>query len=321
MLEELQRVKPAVDNMAVDERSYILVKDGKMYATDSRMTVEVETSVQGEFVAHCKTLSDVLAVMNPESIKVNPKTITLKDGALRAQLATLPIETIAPITPGEGHDIDVTTDLCDALSMAKAFMSDDMRRPWACGVRFFNGKLYATNNISIIRVDVLGMDDTVADFILPFWFVDYITKRVQAPRSIRVEDDALTAFYTDGWVRTIRVDEEMPDVIMTLADGADASFELTREWKALFFKTLTLSKLSDSVIIAGDSIRSGSDVATLEAAVKSMTEKDTLWHPQFVSPVITVASHFDVANYPDAAPFIVQHGPHVIARGVVLGKV
>lgn len=312
MLDELRRVKPAVDAMAVDEHSYVLVDDGFIYANDSRMIAAARTKVKGTFLAPCAQLSTVLGVVSADSIKVRDHSILLQEGSITATIKTQPPENFKLLAPPVGTTpLDEAT--FNALRAARAFMSDDRARPWACALRLYDGAIYVTNNISAVRFDAPAIPSNV-DLLVPDWLVKYVAAQPDAPLSFGYSDKQIAFHYADGWVSSVPISGEMPDKVLELTEEADASFELSDEWKDAYRRVCLVAH--ETVVIGPGTIRSGTDIVELSSATASPVEDETIWHPKFLSLVVDIASHFDAQEYPRPASF---KGPG--CRGVIMGKV
>lgn len=307
LLSSFKKVKQAVVSADAGALSHVLVKDGRIYATDSRMTCSAPTDVADTFMVPGRELEKALTILGEKHrLKVEETKIIVSEGTRRVTINTIP-PSEAWVAKLEGEFTEVPKGFRSALRVAAPFMSDDKTKVWACAVRIKNDRLYATNNVSLVAVECEGWAQGV-DATLPDWVVNYILEREDAVTEIAVGDTFVCFKFADGsWLRSTRLSQEMPDMVPEkLAEFFAAlghpEFALTDDWRRAYATVVQLS--DESVTIAPGHISAGKGQAQVVAEVDSPVEEDTVWHPKFLGKVISASTHFDPRHYPKPATFV-----------------
>lgn len=112
-----------------------------MEATDA---IPAEVGEPGEITVSADKLADIARNLPPESLaafKLNGDRLAVTSGRSRFSLATLPADKFPQLWADEWpHTFDVDAQqLADMLSAVAYAQSDEVTRPWLCGVRFENG--------------------------------------------------------------------------------------------------------------------------------------------------------------------------------------
>lgn len=320
LLSSFKKVKGACVNGHLGALSHVLVKDGWMLATDSRMTAGAPCSVEETFMVPGAELEKALTILGEQhKLKVDEGKIIVSEGSRRVTITTLDPSVGSSIVQAEGAFAPVPKHFRSKLQTAASFMSEDKTKVWACSVRIRGEHLFATNNVSLIRIDCEGWDAAL-DVTLPDWIVEYVLGRDESVTEVAVEPTFVCFKFADGsWVRSTRLSQEMPDMVPDKLQEfldmlGDPDFAISDEWRRAWG---TVTQLSDeSVTIAPDRLQAGKGQALVVAEVPSPVEDDTIWHPKFLGKVISVATHFDPRHYPKPAAF---KGTGL--TGVIAGKV
>lgn len=321
LLSSFKKVKGACVNGHLGALSHVLVNRGQMLASDSRMTACAPCSVAETFMVPGQELEKALTILGEQhKLKTDDTKIVVSEGSRRVTISTLdPATSATHFAMLEGDFTPVPKHFRAKLEVASRFMSDDKTKVWACSTRILGDHLFATNNVSLIRVDCKGWERSV-DVSLPDWLVEYVLSREDPVTEIAVEQNFVAFMFADGsWVRSTRLSQEMPDMVPEkLAELYEAlgepTFALSDEWRRAWG---TVTQLADeSVTIAPGHLLAGKGQAQVVAEVESPVQEDTVWHPKYLGKVISAATHFDPRYYPKPATF---KGNEVL--GVIAGKI
>ena len=314
-LDAYLKVKAAVAPNDTSHLSHICIRNGMMFATNSRMTAAAEVSFEDTFMVPAREFYQAITVLGEEDLKlaVKENSIVISKSRRRVTIETLNPENFVYHMP-EGDPMPVPPEFVTALRAVYKFMSDDRTKPWANAVRVKDGYLYATNNIVVVR-SPCGSWLREIDITLPSWVVEYIVSRDVELQFISFMQHSVSFNWADNsWVRSSRLTVEMPDVVIDLLDKlTPVVFEISQEWRDAFS---TVIQLSDDVLhICPDRIKAGKGHALIEAEVDSPVQEDTMWHPKYLNLVMEAATHFDPGSWPQPCCWKGEN-----CEGLVIGR-
>ena len=313
LLSQFKKVKAAIDSNDYTALTYVTIKGGWMKATDSRMTLAVPIELDLDVMVPGAEFEKALTVLGEDCvIEQKDQSIVVKQGRRRITINTLVPEDRTDFEP-VGEMQHIHSSFIDGLKTCAPFMSDDYSKMYACTIHVKDGKLFATNNVSIVEYAVEACPDI--DVGLPEWFVKYILSRTERARFISATDKAICVWFDDhSWIRSSRIVNEMPEMVFSIIDKhAVADIEVTEGWRDSFN---TVIKMSNEVVTIGaERMEAGIGQAVLVDDVETAVDCDTHWNPKFMAPVVKLATHIDLTPYPEPCAW---HGEGV--RGLVMGR-
>lgn len=310
------KVKSAVAPNDDTYLSHICVRDGMMFATDSRMTAAAEVEFDGTFLAPAQEFYKAMTILGETDSKLTIKdqdSIVISKSRRRVTISTLDPEDFQYNLP-DGDVIMIPDGFVEALKKVAPFMSDDRTKAWANSVRVKGNNVYATNNITLASSTFSNWDRDV-DITLPDWVVKYIISRDVKLLAMSYKENSVSFNWEDNsWVRSLRLTEEMPDVVLALMDKiGDVEFAITPEWKDAF---TTVAMMSDDIVrICDDRIKAGKGKALIECEVSSPVAEETLWHPRYMELVVNACTHFDPGDWPKPCSW---KGENI--KGLIVGR-
>ena len=314
-LDAYLKVKAAVAPNESSHLSHICVKSGMMFATNSRMTAAAEVDFKDTFMVPATEFFKAVTILGEEGLKLVVKEgkIVVSKSRRRVTIQTLNPDDFTYHLP-DGDPLQVPVDFVKALKAVYKFMSDDRTKAWANAVRVKNGRVYATNNITVAQSDCGEWAQDV-DITLPNWVVEYVVSRDVELQYMSFTDTSVSFNWADNsWVRSSRLSQEMPDMVVELTDRIEeVDFELSPEWKKAFDTVIQLA--DDMMHICPDKIKAGKGHSLVEAEVESPVEEETMWHPKYLQIVLQHATHFDPSKWPAPCSW---KGPE--SKGLVIGR-
>jgi len=316
-LEAYGKVKAAVAANEESHLSHICVREGMMFATNSRMTAAAEVDFDGSFMVPAKEFYQAITVLGEDGCKVKVKDeskLVVYKSRRRVTIATLDQKDFAYNLP-EGELLAIPRGFVDALRSVYKFMSDDRTKAWANAVRVKGNSVYATNNITLAcsSFDEWGSD---VDITIPDWVIEYIVTRQAELQYMSFMPNSVSFNWSDNsWVRSARLSQEMPEVVLDLiAKIEEPEFELSQDWLDAF---RTVTQMSGDVLhICPDKIRAGKGHASIEAEVASPVDlEETMWHPKYLELVVAQATHFDPGAWPKPCSWKGDN-----CRGLIVGR-
>ena len=315
MQEALSWVKDALTSKAVSpELTHYLVRDGRIYATDGRMTASHLFPSKETFCVSGAEFEAVIArANNNTSIELGDGCIVVHSGRLRGTIKTIdPKDWFCPVV-GESR-IVIPSRLLPALKQLRPFISDNASRPWALCVRAAVDTLYATNNVSAVAVPEIDLDGV--NVLIPYWAVDFVLSRDGVTHW--EHGDGYVAFHwaSGAWMRTqLMNDEYPPQVEEIIGKGGVANHAIRPEWKAAFEEACGL--IEDVLVLHPDKMTGINKNLNVEIAAETLapTLGYSAWVPKFLAPVIACATHWQPDTYPGPTPF---RGDGII--GVIVGR-
>lgn len=309
----IKKISSAVASKHVNVTfTHYVFKGGRVYASDGRVTASCPVPYEFDAAVSASDLEAALSRMDDPSIAYDEGLLTLKQGRMRASIKTLSTDAISHPEPEVTWE-EVPPTFVDTLLKVRPFISENASRPWALCAYIHEGHVYATNNVVLARAPISGN----LEGLLPVWAIDFLGSREERPTEVGGCDNHIAFRWADGsWVRAQLVSDAFPvaavDMLTTLQEARGAP--LTDEWKDAVRYVASLS--GNEIRISKDGIRGARSVMNADVTIETAVDDETSWHPQFLLPVLDVASHWDLAMYPHPSPWF---GPGV--EGLIVGRV
>ena len=301
----------------VQHFTHYRVEDGEIRAYDGRMLASHPFPYDGTFLApgtEFEAILDRMTEANPD-IKETETGIRISSGRFRGDVRTLPMTEFPELPIGDDW-LPFPDDLLDVFADMTRFISDNATKVWAMGIAIVDGRLYATNNVSMAfadRPETAGMKA-----ILPVWAVQFAIDRREGLKEWQVHEGYCAFRWDNGaWMRTQLMVGEIPDMMPKMAEEMEqATFEITPEWRHAYDLVTGVSK--ESIHLHADRIIGSTDHSDVEHEAESPlpeSQDHSTWSVRYLNNVISVATHWQPDNWPKPATF---HGERV--RGLLVGR-
>lgn len=299
-----------------------LVKQGMIYASDGRLSVGHPYPGKETFLVPGDEFEALIGRLPSDpTIKVMPDQIEVKAGRLRGGIRTLNVDDWGYPTPAAKSWKKLPKGMWDDLHHLRPFISDNATQPWAMCIGVRDGRLYATNNVTIASIEFPAAKGI--DTLLPVWAIDFLMQRSEGLSDWILEQNYMAFRWEDGaWMRTQLVEGSMPASIKGLIDGIGKrpGFELKSDWVEAFDRVAALSP--EEVLLYPDKIAGGRDALEVEEAAKTPTAKGTpysKWSTAFLQKVVAASQYWQPDAYPKPAAF---QGEAVNSplRGLIIGR-
>jgi hypothetical protein len=323
MKEELAKVRKALARQSLTDTSILvhyLVHNHTITASDGKLTACTPFPYDGTFlVPGIDFERQVDRIPDPETIAVDPQSITVKGSKMRGTINTLDTDfhDYHP-KPGDVWSA-VPPKLLEALALVRPFISDNAIHPWALCAAFGADHVYATTNVSLIKVDCPMLDG--AGQLLPYWAIDYLLARKEELVGVQIYPNyAAFKWDDDSWIHTKLMDAEFPTAANQLFQKyVEPEWEITDDWRTAYE---LVSGLSEGLIeLYPDKIVGRQNQSITEHAVPDTPVPDgfecTKWPPKFLDAVIDVATHWQPDMYPNPSIFA---APAQGVRGFIVGR-
>ncbi len=239
--------------------------------------------------------------------------LTMKKGKFRSVLplsdsTSFPLQTLE----WEGHrDWKPGSGLIKILRTIRPFIGEDASRPWACGVLFSDGYLYATNNVVMVRIPYTMPEGTQMN--LPSYAVDELLRIGEDPERMLFDENKAAFHYGDRWMRSNLFDVAWPDVSKFFDEAAlDPVPEGLRE---AVEKIRPFCQDSKFPIITMNSEGVHTAEGDMGASVEGYELPDSKYRAEPLQLVLTHAKRIDLSKYPGPVPFVGDNG----LEGVMIG--
>lgn len=134
--------------------------------------------------------------------------LSITSGKFRA-LIPLGDPTIYPMPQMTGTPVD-SPDLLTQLKKVSKYIGEDISRPWACGCLFKEDHIYATNNVTLVR---LPSPWKGASLNLPSYTIDELLRINKEPEQILLNPSTITFKLKDDiWIQSNMLDLGWPDL-------------------------------------------------------------------------------------------------------------
>lgn len=137
--------------------------------------------------------------------------LAVKSGSFKAFINCDPAEETPHVEP-EGDKVEVDGEsILKGLKIVFPFIGNDASRPWTNGCLFFNGSIFATNNIIVFEQWIGTVLPEMCN--LPRSAIQEIIRVNEPPTHIQMNDKSITFHYEDGrWIRSALLETAWPDV-------------------------------------------------------------------------------------------------------------
>ncbi len=303
MLEQLKLVRGAVaDKAIVPLMTHFYFHDNRVQGTDNRVTIEAPLEckeLDGYAVPADRFFKAVEACGGNPELAVKNEYLTVSKGRFRVRM---------PIQGGVDFPaIPAPTELGSeaiylaAMKKVRQYVASDATRPFACGVLFHDGKLYATNNVAIVRTDV-GYHGP--DLLLPSYCIDELLRLPFSVYSVQAHETGLYLQPAGSkvWVHTRASELKWPDPESFFTDMddipefPDGVLKLVQKLKKFVPDTK-----NPIIIFDGDKVRTAEGEFCAEAELCELPR--SAWRAEVLEMVLGDATHFDAGRHPDPCPF------------------
>jgi hypothetical protein len=307
MKESIDKVRKALSRQdIVSNFTHYRFNDWTISACDGRMTTcapvdfDISCAVPGK---ELERFVDKLTTI--EKIDVGESSITLKSGRAKSNIKTLSISDYSFTPPGKFWR-PVPDGFLESLKIARPFVSDNAVHSFALCACLGEDALYATNNVSIVKVDIVGLGGRGE--LLPCWAIDYLLSRTDA-ELLDVQfypDYAAFRFDDDSWLRTSLINEEFPSIVTKLYEKYEKpKWEISEEWKEAFGLATDLAE--DSITVHANKLTGKRGASTIEYEIPETPVPSsvdcTSWSIRYLKPVIDLATHWQPDRFPNASEF------------------
>ena len=316
MKQALSRVKKILTGSTIAPHlNHVRVHKGFLHATDGRLFASVPCGQTEDFTVPAAEMDRALS-FDKLTIQVEETRVLFKSGRTRISLGRLDDAAYPLLSPpSEAKWRRFTPVFLDRMKRARDFVSANATQGWAMTVMVMEKEVVATNNVVLACIE---NDDTPYLGMIPVWLVDFLLAAEEQPVEIADMGDSIALRWADGaWVHSLKVVGEFPTQAVQLAidmRGRKAKWEIPEEWREVYLKTLPFS--DRNIQVDPDRIWAHSEKAQIETEISSPIQGPSVWDPKFPGPVLEVASHWDIVDYPKPTFF---HGPGI--RGIIVGKV
>lgn len=308
-LSQFLKVKPVLTSFTADNLDHVMVREGRIFATDDRITVSAPFRSDLEFVVHGETFGEAIKPKDV-ALSMEGECLVVRHGRSTTRIASAPLKDfLRPI----GKWKPQPASMMPAFRALASFQAKDFTREWACGITIRNGKTYATDN-QIFGVWEGGGDDIDATFMS--WLVNYLIRFKEEPAGYIIEDNWIGfRFEDDTEVRSARLERELTEDAVAVGDSISRrGLPIPFGW---FESVSYVSQLPrcDTLTIAPDFMSAKTDEGSRTREIKSPCSKETAWDPKLMKRIAHVATHIDLDAWPKPAPW---YGRNV--RGIIAGK-
>ena len=314
-IQRIKRVLPDKENPLAPMYELIRVSDGYMHATDGNLFIAVPVSSPFNFTAPGKDL--VRAVLfgdNPE-IELTGEFLIFKQGRSRIKIPIVSDEKFPLLEPPPENMRPWTEGFLQALRKIRPFISNNAQHYWAMGAYAHEKGLAATNNVVLVDMD---FDNPPLSGLLPFWLIDTI-ERDSPPDTCF--DDATKVYlkWKDGtWLRSLRLVDEFPAqpiaMLVQMRARQDPEWEISDEWRQAYKKSLEFA--GNEIVVTPDAIIAVGPASEITTKIESRCDGETFWDPRYLGPLLDVATHWDISEYPKPTYFIGDG-----LRGICVGRI
>lgn len=196
MLHQLDIVKGAVSSKDLTPvLTHLRIKDGYISSTNGRMTIMTalpEMADMDIIVPADKFIRAIKACSKPV-FKITPGgRLSIRGDRFRA---VLPLLKDVPFpTPSVREGAAHSDDLFPVMKALLPFIGSDASRPWACGILLHKGMAYATNNVSLARMNAHWTGPTVN---LPDFLIAEILRLGKEIEAIKTDGDFISMKLAD----------------------------------------------------------------------------------------------------------------------------
>ncbi len=190
--------------------------------------------------------------------------------------------------------------LVKVLKTIRSFIGEDASRPWACGVLFKEGFLYATNNVVIVRVPY-DMPEHL-EINIPSYTIDELIRVNKDPIHLAYTESAVLFGYGQSWMRSHLFDTKWPDVDKFF-EGHDVLQLVPGGLLSAVEKILPFCPDSKFPVIRLDELGVHTAEGDMSADVGGLALPDSRYRAEPLQMVLRQATRIDLTKYPGPVPF------------------
>jgi hypothetical protein len=214
MLETLRLVRGAVSSKdLVPMLTHFCVYDGRIQGANGFLCIDaICPGLEGDFAVPAERfLKAVDACAGEPKIVTDAGKVIVSRGKFRAKMASHP-RSVYP-----AHDEPERTaenavalggDIIAALRAVRDFIGVDASRRWSMSAKAFGGWLYATNNVSAVRVPL----DTSRPVVFPSYLIDELLRNGVEPDATWATEHYIACDFPGWWVRASFAHDQWPDI-------------------------------------------------------------------------------------------------------------
>jgi len=310
----LRFVKGTMDNAQfVPALTQFAIRGGQIQGTDGVVTLNASLALElPPLCVDAKRFSAAIGACQDEDISLTltpAKQLRITTPSkLRAFVPTTATVDAFPWSEPSGDVYDVPDNFLEGLALLAPFIGSDATRPWAQGVLVSKGRMYATNNVIILRWALDNAEFDNVDIVIPGKTVMELL-RIAAPIKRIALDPAhsISFLYSKTWwVRSALLVNEWPKTVEDFFRQVAMRklYAVQDDWRsrvarlAAFVGPIDPVYLRDNVISTTlmHKTEEGAQVPGLEGIRAAFTHS-------MLSKVLAVADKIDFSRYPAAIPF------------------
>lgn len=215
MLDVLHIVRGAVSTKdLVPVLTHVALHDGRMCGYNGRLYIDAPAPgfEKLSFTVPAERFIAAIEACGTEAprIKVVDGRCVIVTRNSKVVLPTGPIENFPHVDMDESKRVRLKNQFIASLGLLRPFVGDDASRAWASGVLVANGRMTATNNVSIVELGPLG--PPTRSYTLPAFTIDELTRIGLDPGYMTILENAVT-FHLPGdvWIRSKLIAEPWPE--------------------------------------------------------------------------------------------------------------
>jgi hypothetical protein len=307
--EELKLLRGAVqDKHLIIALRHIRLYRSRAQATNLGFTTDVPFEFNGVDVTvpAAQFISAMSLCDAPDVTVTAANRLLIKQGSFKASLPLLE-NTTFPLSAPDGEKYEVGEGLLEAFTIARRFTGD--LKPWTKGVTMRDGKLWATNGLSLVRIEV-DIDKSL-DINIPEDTVSELVRIGMPITAMRVSESSCTFKLGDAsWLRTSLVSATSPDMSKLVSDcNVNVNSELVEAVSKLtpFFDSARAWVKFDEIGVHA--------VGDTEASIAVTGLHKGTFNANLLKDVLALAKYIDFTKYPGACPY--SDGERI--RGAIVG--
>jgi len=291
---------------AIQWMTHYLVKDGFVYATDSRLMARSPVNVPFTFMAPAKELERAIREDSTFTLD-NEQTLLIKTGRTKIKMSVILDDAQYPGVngfPGQQDGMEVDAEFIRILLKALKYISKDAapNRLWAMGASVEGDKITATD-LKIMAQFKLPSPAPLS-MLFPQWLLEFLStcatmpNRMVAPPVANGTTPFIYLLWNDGTaVRGQTLAAEYSQQAFTMLNGmTDPEWEITADWRAAFSEIVSV--IQGDLIIGPNRMVITNPTSTAEIEIETPIATDRKWTSEEVSQVLTEATHINFDHMP-----------------------
>lgn len=299
----IQRVKKALaTSSAIQWMTHYLVKDGYVYATDSRLMARAPVNVPFTLMAPAKELERAIRE-DSTFVLDNERALLIKTGRTKIKMAVILDDAEYPAVsgfPGPQEGLAVDAEFIRVLLKAMKYVSKDAspNHVWAMGASVEGDKITATN----FRIGAQFTLPAAApmSMLFPQWLLEFLStcatmpNRIAAPTVANGTTPFIYLLWDDGTsVRGQTLASEFsPQINSMIAEMPSPDWEVTADWRAAFSEIVSVVQ-GEMTIGPSKIIVEGPNSTTAEIEIETPVTADRKWTTDELSQMLAEATHIN----------------------------